>query len=50
MLANITCNEALSLPAPNEFIPTNLDVNKMIVETKQRKPDLIQETSSYNFV
>lgn len=45
MLAHITPNDALSLPTPNEFIPTNLDVNKMIVETKQRKPDLIQETS-----
>ncbi|ORZ13145.1 Metalloenzyme, LuxS/M16 peptidase-like protein [Absidia repens] len=45
-LANLSTNNEFALPSVNEFIPVKLDVNKQIVEEKQRKPNLIQETST----
>ncbi|KAI9316323.1 Metalloenzyme, LuxS/M16 peptidase-like protein [Dichotomocladium elegans] len=43
-LCDLVPNESLHLPSRNEFIPTNLDVTRFIVEKKQDKPNLIQET------
>ncbi|KAI7847937.1 Metalloenzyme, LuxS/M16 peptidase-like protein [Circinella umbellata] len=45
MLNELPRNDAFFLPTPNEFIPTDLDVNKRVVKDKQTKPDLIQETN-----
>ena len=45
MLNELPGNDAFFLPTPNEFIPTDLDVNKRVVKEKQTKPDLIQETN-----
>ncbi|KAG1283773.1 hypothetical protein G6F66_010823 [Rhizopus arrhizus] len=41
-LAHVSLNQAFSLPAPNEFIPTQLDVVKQ--EEKRNEPQLIQDT------
>ena len=45
MLDNVAQSDAFHLPERNEFIPTSLDITKRVVKEKQKKPDLIQETS-----
>ncbi|KAF7722305.1 Insulinase (Peptidase M16) [Apophysomyces ossiformis] len=39
-------NDAFKLPPINEFIPNNVDYSKGLVDKRQDKPDLIQETST----
>ncbi|KAI8077795.1 Metalloenzyme, LuxS/M16 peptidase-like protein [Halteromyces radiatus] len=45
-LTNLEHNDEFTLPIINEFVPRKLDVDKQIVKEKQRKPNLIQETST----
>ncbi|CAO3651050.1 unnamed protein product [Cunninghamella echinulata] len=45
-LVNLSCNNEFVLPIRNEFIPEELDVEKVKVEQRQTKPSLIQETST----
>ncbi|KAF7727647.1 Insulinase (Peptidase M16) [Apophysomyces ossiformis] len=44
-LENISLNDALSLPAPNEFIPTNFETNKVEVQEPAKRPELIEKNS-----
>ncbi|GAA5812303.1 hypothetical protein MFLAVUS_005754 [Mucor flavus] len=43
-LSNISLNDEFTLPAINEFLPSNLDVPKFEVTEKKAEPDLIQDT------
>ncbi|KAI8370689.1 Metalloenzyme, LuxS/M16 peptidase-like protein [Radiomyces spectabilis] len=44
VLGNLSANDAFKLPLTNEFIPTQLEVPRLSIQEKQRKPNLIQET------
>ncbi|KAK4511212.1 uncharacterized protein ATC70_012426 [Mucor velutinosus] len=44
-LAHLSMNDDFSLPAINEFIPSNLDVHITEVPTKKSQPELIQDTT-----
>ena len=37
--------EELSLPGPNEFIPTRLEVDKRLVDEPVKRPHLIRKTA-----
>ncbi|KAI9475636.1 MAG: Metalloenzyme, LuxS/M16 peptidase-like protein [Benjaminiella poitrasii] len=43
-LSNISMNDAFSLPARNEFIPSKLQVDKVEVKEKKDEPELIRDT------
>lgn len=43
-MTHISTNDDFSLPAINEFIPSNLDVNVTEVPNKKSQPELIQDT------
>ncbi|KAF7728621.1 Insulinase (Peptidase M16) [Apophysomyces ossiformis] len=45
MLADLTLNVALHLPAPNDFIPTNFDTDKKEIVQQTKRPDLLENTS-----
>ncbi|KAI9336687.1 Metalloenzyme, LuxS/M16 peptidase-like protein [Pilaira anomala] len=43
-LENISLNDEFTLPAINEFLPSNLDVSKFEVTEKKTEPELIEDT------
>ncbi|KAG0178612.1 Insulinase (Peptidase M16) [Apophysomyces sp. BC1034] len=45
MLEDLKLNEALHLPGPNDFIPTNFETHKKETEQPAKKPDLIENTA-----
>ncbi|KAG0165438.1 Insulinase (Peptidase M16) [Apophysomyces sp. BC1034] len=45
-LNGLHLNDVFKLPPANEFIPTNAEYSKCLVDKRQEKPDLIQETAT----
>ncbi|KAI8074834.1 Metalloenzyme, LuxS/M16 peptidase-like protein [Gongronella butleri] len=45
-LAAVTPTDDFALPMPNDFLPRELNVDKITVDEKQKQPDLIQETAT----
>ncbi|KAI9477913.1 MAG: Metalloenzyme, LuxS/M16 peptidase-like protein [Benjaminiella poitrasii] len=43
-LKNLGTNDALALPGPNAFIPTNFETHKKEVKTPATRPELIENT------